>query len=77
MALWFFLSSTKKGKRKDTKDEKKEDNPPPTKRRKGRAANTHDNEPSYVQKIDVKITIPQDLRRFLLDDCDFVTRKDS
>lgn len=28
-----------------------------------------------MQKIDVKIIIPQDLKRFLLDDCDFVTRQ--
>lgn len=28
-----------------------------------------------MQRIEVKIIIPQDLKRFLLDDCDFVTRQ--
>jgi len=37
--------------------------------------NHNDSEPSYIQKLDVKIVIPQDLKRFLLDDCDFVTRQ--
>jgi len=69
-------STSRKGKRKETKEEKKEENTaPPSKRRKGRASNNNDTEPTYVQKIEVKINMPQDLRRFLLDDCDFVTRQ--
>ena len=72
----YFLSTSKKGKRKDAKDDKKDDGPPPTKRRKGRASNINESDqPSYVQKIDVRIIIPQDLKRFLMDDCDFVTRQ--
>jgi len=67
-------SSSRKGKKKDSKDDKP-DAPVPSKRRKGRHANQNDSEPSYVQKMEVKIIIPQDLRRFLLDDCDFVTRQ--
>ena len=79
MILTFCLRATKKTGKKNLKDEKKEgetsSGPPPTKRRKGRAAAASDAEPSYVQKIEVKIDIPQDLKRFLLDDCDFVTRQ--
>jgi len=66
---------SKKGKKKDTKDEKKDDAPPPSKKRKGRASNNHEHEPSYVKKMEAKIVIPHDLRRYLLDDCDFVTRQ--
>lgn len=67
-------TTTRKGKKKEAKDDKKDDTPAP-KRRKGRHAHNNDSEPSYVQKIEVKIVIPQDLKRFLLDDCDFVTRQ--
>lgn len=75
--VFFSLNSTsKKGKKKELKEDKKDDGPPPpTKRRKGRASNINESEPSYVNKIEAKIIIPQDLRRFLLDDCDFVTRQ--
>lgn len=68
-------SSSRKGKKKDAKDDKSNDTPPPSKRRKGRHANQGEAEPSFVQKIEVKIVVPQDLRRFLMDDCDFVTRQ--
>lgn len=76
MLLVVFFRLSKKPKKKDPKEEKKDEpTPPPSKKRKGRATNTNDSEPSYVKKIEVKITIPQDLRRYLLDDCDFVTRQ--
>lgn len=67
-------SKGKRGK-KDGKDEKKEDGPTPSKRRKGRHTAASDKDPSHIQRQDVKVVIPYDLRRFLLDDCDFVTRQ--
>lgn len=74
-SLFILYSSSRRGKKKDSKDDKRDDIPVPTKKRKGRYANQGESEPSYVQKIEVKIVVPQDLKRFLLDDCDFVTRQ--
>uniref|UniRef100_T2M3C3 Mortality factor 4-like protein 1 n=1 Tax=Hydra vulgaris TaxID=6087 RepID=T2M3C3_HYDVU len=68
-------SNAKKSKNKNAKDEKKDESTSTqSKKRKGRGVNA-ESEPSYVQKLDVKVIVPQDLRRYLLDDCDFVTRQ--
>jgi len=70
---------SKKGKAKG-KEEKKEEGPPPvvppppSKKRKGRGT-TNEIDPSSIKKVEVKIVIPHDLRRYLLDDSDFVTRQ--
>eukprot|EP00794_Sanderia_malayensis_P007119 gene7119-7923_t len=57
-------------------EEKKESSgEPQTKRRRTRGGFSNDKEQSSATKLDVKITIPRDLRRFLLDDADFVTRQ--
>merc|ERR1711973_1009009 len=75
------LLSKRKGA-KNLKEDKKEESPPttatpilppPSKRRKGRSSTNNDQ--SCIRKIEVKIVIPHDLRRYLLDDCDFVVRQ--
>jgi len=75
------LLSKRKGA-KNLKEDKKEESPPtaaisalppPNKKRKGRSSTNNDQ--SCIRKIEVKIVIPQDLRRYLLDDCDFVVRQ--
>ena len=56
-------------------EDKKESGESQNKRRRGRGGNIAEREPQQTTKLEVKITIPRDLRRFLLDDADFVTRQ--
>ena len=56
-------------------EEKKEASEPQTKRRRTRGGLSSEKEQSHSTKLEVKIKIPRDLRRFLLDDADFVTRQ--
>lgn len=56
-------------------DDKKDSGDTQSKRRRGRGGNVAEREPQQAAKLEVKITIPRDLRRFLLDDADFVTRQ--
>ena len=77
-----YFRTSKRAKKRDlegqagrSQDDKKDSGEPQTKRRRGRGGNITEREPQQVTKLDVKITIPRDLRRFLLDDADFVTRQ--
>ena len=63
------------GQHSKNQDDKKDSGEVQNKRRRGRGGNVTEREPQQIAKLDVKITIPRDLRRFLLDDADFVTRQ--
>lgn len=80
---------SKKGKGvKNPKEEKREEKreellccdvqsstlPPPVKKRKARPSSSI-NDQSRIKKVEVRVVIPKDLQRYLLDDCDFVLRQ--
>ena len=78
----FTFRTSKRAKKRDLEgqhsklqDDKKDSGETQNKRRRGRGGNVVEREPQHIAKLDVKITIPRDLRRFLLDDADFVTRQ--
>ena len=63
------------GQASKSQEDKKESGESQTKRRRGRGGQILEREPQQITKLEVKIVIPRDLRRFLLDDADFVTRQ--
>ncbi len=81
MIVFFVYRTTKRAKKRaleaaKAEEEKKEAAEAQSKRRRARGGFSNEKEEqSPAAKLDVRITIPRDLRRFLLDDADFVTRQ--
>lgn len=47
----------------------------PARRKRSRIANPVENDENYISRVDVKITIPDDLKQWLVDDWDLITRQ--
>ncbi|PFX21504.1 mortality factor 4-like protein 1 [Stylophora pistillata] len=51
------------------------DAPGPARKKRSRIANPIESDENYISRVDVKITIPDDLKQWLIDDWDLVTRQ--
>lgn len=49
--------------------------PGPVRKKRARITNPIDSDENYISRVDVKITIPDDLKQWLIDDWDQVTRQ--
>lgn len=49
--------------------------PGPARKKRSRIANPVENDENYIPRVDVKITIPDDLKQWLIDDWDLITRQ--
>ena len=49
--------------------------PGPARKKRSRIANPVENDENYITRVDVKITIPDDLKQWLIDDWDLITRQ--
>lgn len=49
--------------------------PGPARKKRSRIANPIESDENYISRVDVKITIPDDLKQWLIDDWDLVTRQ--
>lgn len=49
--------------------------PGPARKKRSRLANPIESDENYISRVDVKITIPDDLKQWLIDDWDLITRQ--
>ena len=49
--------------------------PGPARKKRSRITNPIENDENYISRVDVKITIPDDLKQWLIDDWDLITRQ--
>lgn len=68
--------SDKADKTGDSKPQKREvDSASASRKKKSRLNNVSENEESFVTRLDVKITIPDELKQWLVDDWELITRQ--
>ncbi|CAH3045240.1 unnamed protein product [Pocillopora meandrina] len=60
---------------KPLKRESVVDAPGPARKKRSRIVNPIESDENYISRVDVKITIPDDLKQWLIDDWDLVTRQ--
>lgn len=60
---------------KPVKRESLVDAPGPARKKRSRISNPIESDENYISRVDVKITIPDDLKQWLIDDWDLVTRQ--
>lgn len=51
------------------------DAPGPARKKRSRIVNPIESDENYISRVDVKITIPDDLKQWLIDDWDLITRQ--